>query len=1129
MSDSENIEDISPKNNIVDVIEEAELGEDFQNIFEKYNLAEEVGLDDEGRKEIEALYLRPNDINIEPIARIFLLFLYVYDDKDKEFFVNQDNEMFSLFTIPLIQKYWNKMAYRVDINDVPFYIPQMSFSATVMPEFVDCIQSLNNKPTVPKNVALFLLYILNKYNMKHLHKNIQKIIKDVKAMFEIDLDEIFEDYDKAKESLDENDVVLSEVGQDFVLIILGMFAFQMLDRKSSVLTYRLYDQTAYITEDDIYDEDRKVQLAHYVASRYQDLCTLQESHFQTLASKITVPYALSEWDKEQPIPWLLQIIPQSLRNLRITESNEGKLDCIPCAEQYERYRGATLYGKHKGRLEVSDAKTYGYCIQTLDLVMELAKADPNYKKTPWYLKWVGTQEEAQQRLDNFKKTQTALYDANDERYNFLNYYSTLIRLRADLAIKKFYKISAHSYPYESPQEGAIEKWAAKWVGPKAKYVIQLFKELGNIFVSNVSIIFIKVLTLILNSPFMVELLQHYIKTYIDEMCLTVGFTEIRQKLVKEKDGTETLSTTGPKVLTKENGVYKQFFYEQGRWIDVPKEEQAKLANRIKKEDEEAWMDKAFGIFQFMQGYLEEGKWKKMTENAALMNSPTFNGFLALLEGMPFVGKVFQKVGRDNVKKIIVGHLQVQGSATLRRIVKVNNQYAQILRLGRRVYEYITIYMTQSCATDVLLLEGRIVGKHIMNDLGKHFHSALYNLPYYAMLVACEIDYLESKGVKVDRQKIIQQMIQLCVVGAAVNEYDGTEKFSNSSEDKIREQASVLYSKIVNIEKEIQETKRNSKSVVDAFTADRMREDAIIDLENFLGRNEATGWLKDFEALQEQKYELVPYAKMDSPNFLQTLESDVKYKTFWQKHWKTIAAGGAILAVGAAVVTLGGPTAAATVAYNAVAGSAAVTNAAKLSGSIGQSLFTRKTELLAAAQSLDPKWIKEYFTASTSGKDVAAKFLAEKVAEKGGGVSGTKIVSDAIQGHLLKGNVTNALLPAVQQVGAMYGTQIIKYGTDAFQEGKDFFQENFAYSLDHVLNSSPTRRLVFISKLNEFLDRFLLKSKTRIADHEFFVMKLAIMEKNSIDVPFVVGKESRLNVPEISKFFKQYGKMKSKMD
>ena len=120
------------------------------------------------------------------------------------------------------------------------------------------------------------------------------------------------------------------------------------------------------------------------------------------------------------------------------------------------------------------------------------------------------------------------------------------------------------------------------------------------------------------------------------------------------------------------------------------------------------------------------------------------------------------------------------------------------------------------------------------------------------------------------------------------------------------------------------------------------------------------------------------------------------------------------------------------AYNAVAGSAAVTNAAKLSGSIGESLFTRKTELFAAAKALRPEWIKEYFTASTSGKDVAAKLLTEKVAEKGGGVSGAKIVSDAIQGHVLQGNVTKALLPAVQQVGAMYGTQIIKYGTDAFQ-------------------------------------------------------------------------------------------------
>ena len=138
------------------------------------------------------------------------------------------------------------------------------------------------------------------------------------------------------------------------------------------------------------------------------------------------------------------------------------------------------------------------------------------------------------------------------------------------------------------------------------------------------------------------------------------------------------------------------------------------------------------------------------------------------------------------------------------------------------------------------------------------------------------------------------MIQLCVVGAAVNEYDGTEKFSNSNEDRLREQASVLYSEVVNIEKKIQDKKRNSKNVVDAFTADSMREEAIIDLENFLGANnaEAAAWVKDFKMLQDEKYDLVPYAKMDSPDFLQTI-SDTKYKTFWEKHWKTIAAGGNI--------------------------------------------------------------------------------------------------------------------------------------------------------------------------------------------------------------------------------------------
>ena len=315
----------------------------------------------------------------------------------------------------------------------------------------------------------------------------------------------------------------------------------------------------------------------------------------------------------------------------------------------------------------------------------------------------------------------------------------------------------------------------------------------------------------LQSPLMVELLLTLVKAWYEDICMSVSFTATKQALEKNKDGKEILvHKSGPQVFKSEGGVFKQFFFESGRWIATDREQQKKLAHAKKTKLDNQWSDTAFGLYNALSSYLEEGKWKKMLDNAAFGESTTVKGFetmfgeyFKVFEDLPIVGRAFKKVGPTGIKKIVVGYLQNTGDKTLRKMVKANNQLSQLIRLSSMFMKYALVVTGGAgsfgtCGASAMIEDGKLLGSQMTRSMGKHFNSALFNLPYYAMIVLCEEEYMRSKGSEfVDREVIISKLCNLTLVGVGEDAYSSKKKAISELDEgtkRIALEAKAIYEK-----------------------------------------------------------------------------------------------------------------------------------------------------------------------------------------------------------------------------------------------------------------------------------------------------------------------------------------------
>ena len=490
----------------------------------------------------------------------------------------------------------------------------------------------------------------------------------------------------------------------------------------------------------------------------------------------------------------------------------------------------------------------------------------------------------------------------------------------------------------------------------------------------------------------------------------------------------------------------------------------------------------------------------------------------ILSKIPVVGSIIEKIGRKNVVNVILGFLTTQGNKVLRRMVQSLNKVNQLYRLSRTFLEYVTMVLTGNCFGDMLIMEGKVLGKELGRSLGKHFELAIFNLPYYAMLILCEEEYLKLQNQSPNREVIITRVKQLMMVGSKPqkSKLRGSRKRNDVADKGDAQQALYLEAKRLikeyrNIEKKILETKRNSKDVRDAFKADNLRQEAKSAIERFFKDNNQSALWQKF--LNEDKNLTSWFSK----SLDDTIDGKINpRKSFWQRHWRYLAMGAAVVLIGGAVFYL----------------SSTIVASSSIS-TLSVADLGAKAKFLKLVPIINKEELGTFVRDTYNGKDTTSTLQnwVLGVQKRNGNTSGTGAVMTIVNNlkhFLLNGTITDILYDFTSKFGAMVGTQRVRSVYEKYDTAKVFFQDSFSYRLNDVLNQSQVRKAIFNSKLREYLDRFSLKNKGDTNREEFLFMKATIASKNSVDLPLIAYSQTTLNVKEITSFFLNYGEMASEI-
>tara|TARA_B110000008_G_scaffold32575_1_gene29009 strand:+ start:21057 stop:24272 length:3216 start_codon:yes stop_codon:yes gene_type:complete len=541
-------------------------------------------------------------------------------------------------------------------------------------------------------------------------------------------------------------IALSDVGNTLLTLYLGLVVEQARN-DGPLSTFLKLDESSMSVED-------------MFVQAYVFICREQEKRLK--AYKETTPYTFSEFGKGKKVwfPRLLHHVPQSLSELNIRTEN-GKPFCSACQKGYTTYYGSTWYLQNKVRedikwnedetLVVSGGNDRGLCVQLLDDLLREAGIDPNAESNnPWYIDFVGTWQQAQKRLDAYKAKQQEMYDSNDPRYSWVEYYWHWLILKVDLVIKKLAGISdvEPSVDLPAPELEEQNEWGEWVLGGFKKFYVFL-KEAAKLS----GVLLYKVIALILNSPMTQELVIRGIKNMKENLCRRVAIHQGKVDMVKStneknEDGTPVLET---------------FNRETGEWFKATKEQRKAWTKKDEDITSAWWKDAAFTFFNALsESGAAGGSWQKFFEGGTLFYGKGLDAFISSFESVPFLGPILTKAGGvDTIKPIIIGTLVAQGDKAWQELVAANKKVSQLIRL------YQAVFMGASdCLTS-----GRLVIKDGA-ELGSTayykdaFLHAQFNIPYYAIIVLNEVATAKEQGRDVDVDEIIETLTRTELVAGS---------------------------------------------------------------------------------------------------------------------------------------------------------------------------------------------------------------------------------------------------------------------------------------------------------------------------------------------------------------------------
>jgi len=980
------------------------------------------------------------------------------------------------------------------------YMTQREDISEKIDAIIDAIdENYGNVDTCPKNIALFLYFILLEENVEVVHPRILGILKVAKKMIpELEPPEEMVNVEDIMESdnVDENKLRLTDSGNCFFASLLAFYLYQEIWRppKDEDPHYYIMESQELTKVEITIDTVRKgvdvLANADLLASMYKKMCDLQENHMLK-ASAWGINYALEIAEGEK-IPRLMGIIPQSLRTLVIFKDG-NKLDCIPCKKGYRRFYGRdkwgmvlkigdvisedkTAAGYVKSQEIVTDNDNQGRCVRIMDDLLEELGIDPqDAKGLPWYVRWVGTAEQAQRRIDRFKESQQEMYDNGDERYDIVNYYVTLIQLNADYYLKKML-IVPEVERTDDQEQGWIE-WSMKKVFGEywGERVYNWMGQIGK-FIKVTVLFAYKFVSFLLNQPLVTEFLLQYIESYFESICEYFGTEQTKQTLTKDKDGKETLETTqGTDILrTDKDGIFERFYEEEGRWIKLDKAAQDKKAEERNAAYQKTFSNKAFGLFNAMSKSMNDGKWKDAMEGAAFANNSLMTDLIGVLEMVPLVGGMIKKVGPEKIQGMITGYIHQSGDKVLKKMVKRFNSLNQLKRMYELFMKYSSAVMFGCQGKS--LLDG-VVDDQLIYNLGKHFETAIFNAPYYALIVLCEESWRKDKNSlqNPDRKAIIEELIETAYVA---------QKLS----DTVKAEKNELL-----VDENIQRRIRKAKLMVEDYQDFIHKKDTTF-LQTVQAKHDLDTFLNKYNIKDEM---------MDDVDVGLTVEEE---KSFIENHKRILAIAGAAIIIGVGIAVCPPCTAALASGVSSVsAGATAAT------GAITQSVAATYVSGGASAMA-------GTITGAVSSYGMPAVTFALGSGNKGG------------------------LGDAIYDAGAKYGTSMVVAGArvipqmaaGTYNKGKRWWQDSQVYCLKDVLAVGVTQSLTFRSNLEKYINRFERQTELDFskgnAENKYAMMIATVESKRSIAVPWVDSKSQyqQLNVEEVTSFFKKYGPMRNEL-
>lgn len=995
----------------------------------------------------------------------------------------------------------------------------------------------------PKDLPLLMLFLLSKENQKTLQPEISDVVKSMKKSIVLnwnDQSEIF--------NVNNLKVTLTEDGERMALLLLGLVWYvdqskkgltfdaletkatedntkkgDIIKAKSSSKLYKIIKKqgNSWLLESQltkkthsgsyknnfvlINDLEAEMKKTPNTLKAYELLCDKQEDFFFKQLQSYSFPYVFDSWDLTRGFPKVLPLKAQSLRTLSLTSSKEGGgFECDACEEGTEIYYGRSYFFTPTER-NPEDGNSTGLCVKTLESVLKDLGITSEEMKNSWFKNFIGTWEQADRRLKVFRETQKNLNDrGSSAALNFVDYYSNLLVLEVDAFIKKMIGYSNISDDQEKILEFIQEKYdelskaggkmfkkivkgiAKPWEIPSeliklAEQTIKLIPSFQTVkdtagtalkFLLNIAW---KVATLLIKSPVFMEMAIAYFREVASDVCT---------QLLAKSDSSKV------DILKTEGDLVKRLFLEDGKWKSLPLKEQQEVATKRNNIWAAALEGKGRLLLNILTEMLGNGAYKDTLQSFQDIYLNGAGGALAMLieamKPIPILGKFVEKVGVEKIKLIVTAHLSMAGKSVIKSMVRVNSSLNRAMRL------YTSFFYGQSslCGGEKFTIIDGAFDSVLRARFSAAFHTAMYNTPYYALMIA--IEYAQNYAEKTNVNKsatldlLTEQLIQNLYV-------------SGSAEQQQKENQNSPFQEI-RLQQEFDELDKEYRKKGNIYPFSVL---------NFAYLNSKEG--KETKNKREEMRKKL--------NELKFAEKQNNRKENFGKAFILI---GTAAAVGMAAWIL-------VPAGTVAAGGASLYEGIQF---VGNNMFKLGNKVFKYAS-----WTKDEFVKYMEGP--FQSFM------KGFYKEGVKQLNDLIKtygwqtiiGNLVKYLATayflNKMVESVKESDGFwkvweYSKRNIALISDFWTGSNGAYYQSSVLPIWMVLNENKQHNIVFRMRIKELISKFVNVNLGKPVSEDLYkVMETTIEAKNSIKVNFEkikYGSQNAkwLNVNEIIQFFEPYG-------